>query len=440
LNKQRLSHPPLPPQTRTPPAALYRLDAAQRAEFWASLALRYTQGLGLRSCNRLLDHFGSADEAVQNPGAWPAAKVYDKAVHLADGSWRPHAQKEWEGAYGIEADILLRQAPEYPQQIKELPDAPLLLYCRGDMRLLRAPCVAVVGSRGCSPEGMAVARAIAGDLSAAGITIVSGLAIGIDSQAHLAALRYPGRTVAVLGTGIDVVYPKSNAKLFTHIASEGLILTEFKPSSPPDARHFPIRNRLISGLSLGVLIVEASRKSGSLITARYALEQNREVYAVPGPVFAELSTGCQDLVRQGAQAVFSAEDILRDLAPRLRGYGIQEPAPSAVSSRKKQDLPAQAATRPANSALSPNALPQDALPRNVSPQNTLPRDTLPPNTPGTPEEDRIVRALREKGPCHIDELARHTDLPVARLSSLLVQLEVHMWVQRLPGMRYKAYP
>jgi DNA processing protein len=418
---QHLAPPPLPPQSRTPPAALYRLDTAQLAEYWASLALRHAQGLGARSCKRLLDYFGSAAEATRKPHAWSAAKVsQDKAAHLTDASWHPHAQKEWEGALSLDADILLRQDPRYPQRLKELPAAPPLLYCRGDMRLLRAPCVAVVGSRGCSPEGMAVARTIAGDLSAAGITIVSGLAIGIDGQAHLAALRHPGKTVAVLGTGIDVIYPKSNAKLFAHIASEGLILTEFMPSSPPDAKHFPIRNRLISGLSLGVLIVEATRGSGSLITARYALEQNREVYAVPGPVFAELSAGCQDLVRQGARAVFSAEDILRDLAPQLRGYGIQESAPSSPSSEKKQTAPVQTATRPANSALSSR--------------------TLPPDTPGTPEGDlgRIVRALREKGSCHIDELARHAALPVARLSSLLVQLEVQRLVLRLPGMRYKA--
>jgi DNA processing protein len=277
--------------------------------------------------------------------------------------------------------------------------------------------VAVVGSRGCSPEGIAVARDIAGQLAASGITIVSGLAIGIDCQAHLAALQHPGKTVAVLGTGIDVVYPKSNAKLFAHVAAEGLILTEFMPASPPDARHFPVRNRLISGLSLGVLIVEATRRSGSLITARFALEQNREVYAVPGPVFAELSTGCQDLIRQGARAVFSAEDILSDLAPQLRDYGGQ--APVAAAPTRQQDTPSRTA-QAAGSAAPPAA--------------------RAPDEAETPEGDggRIVRFLRAKGPCHIDELARHADLPVARLSSLLVRLELQALVLRLPGMRYKS--
>ena len=418
---QHISPPSLPPQTRTPPAALYRLDAAQRMEFWTSLALRHTQGLGLRSCKRLLEHFGSACEAVRNPRAWTAAKVYeDKAVRFTGGSWRRPADKEWEGACKLDADILLWQDPGYPLRLKEVPDAPPLLYCRGDIQLLQAPCVAVVGARDCTQEGIAVAREIAGQLAAAGITIVSGLAAGIDAQAHLAALWHPGRTIAVLGTGIDIVYPKSNTQLFAHIASEGLILTEFMPSSPPDAKHFPIRNRLISGLSLGVLIVEATRRSGSLITAKCALEQNREVYAVPGPVFAERSTGCQDLVRQGARAVFSAEDILRDLAPQLRDYGIQAPAPGAAATAINPGALKQATTRPAS-----NAMPS-SQPSRIDAE--------------IPEGDlgRIVHALREKGPCHIDELARHADIPVPRLSSLLVQLELQTLVTRLPGMRYMA--
>ncbi|MDR2695181.1 MAG: DNA-processing protein DprA [Deltaproteobacteria bacterium] len=418
---QHLLPPSLPPHNQAHLPALYRLDAGQRAEFWASLALRHSPGLGLRSCKRLLDYFGSAGEATRNPRAWAAAKVYeDKARQITGGAWRQRAQTEWEGARGLDADILLWQDPRYPQRLKELPDAPPLLYCRGDMQLLQAPCVAVVGSRACSPEGVAVARDIAGRLSAAGITVVSGLAIGIDCQAHTAALRHPGRTIAVLGAGIDVAYPKSNARLLGHIASEGLILTEFMPSAPPDARNFPIRNRLISGLSLGVLIVEATRRSGSLITARCALEQNREVYAIPGPVFAELSTGCQDLVRQGARAVFSAEDILRDLAPQLRDYGGQPPAARAVFPAQAQDAPRLA-----------GALPEDGAPSPRAPS---------PLAPETPEGDagRIVRALHAKGPCHIDELARHVGIPVARLSALLVRLELQSLALRLPGMRYRA--
>ena len=416
------STPPPLPHTQASLSALYRLDAAQRKEFWASLALRHTRGLGLRSCKRLLDHFGSAYEAVQNLHAWTAAKVYkDKSAHLANGSWRQRAQTEWESARGLNAGILLWPDPRYPQRLRELPDAPPLLYYRGDLHLLQAPCVAIVGSRCCSPEGIAVALNIAGQLSASGITVVSGLAIGIDCQAHQAALPHPGRTVAVLGTGIDVVYPKSNAKLFAQIASQGLILTEFAPASPPDASHFPIRNRLISGLSLGVLIVEATRRSGSLITARFALEQNREVYAIPGPVFAELSTGCQDLVRQGARAVFSAEDILHDLSPQLQEYGKQVPAPLTATPEKSQETPKPAAAQAARGA-------------------ALPQQGLAPMEAETPRGDfgRIVFALREKGPCHIDELARRVELPVARLSALLVQLELQALVLRLPGMRYKA--
>ena len=421
---QQSAPPSLPSHTQAPFSALYRLDAAERTEFWASLALKHSQGLGLRSCKRLLDYFGSAYEAVQNPRAWAAAKIHeDKALRIADTSWRPRAQTEWEGARKLDADILLWRDPRYPQRLKELPDAPPLLYCRGDMQLLQAPCVAIVGSRACSAEGIAVAREIAEQLSAAGITVVSGLAIGIDRHAHLAALRHTGKTIAVLGTGIDIVYPKSNMELFTHIASEGLILTEFMPSSPPDASHFPIRNRLISGLSLGVLIVEATRRSGSLITARLALEQNREVYAIPGPVSAELSTGCQDLVRQGARAVFSAEDILQDLAPLLRSYGRQTPVPEVQLGNKILKA-GKARSRKARASRGAAAQPAGGFSAE----------------PETPQGDfgRIVRALREKGPCHIDELARHLELPVARLSSLLVQLELQTLILRLPGMRYTA--
>jgi len=396
------------------------MDDAQRMEFWASLSLRHAQGLGLRSCKRLLDYFGSAREAVSKTRVWAAARVHeDKAGLFAGSSWRLHAQKEWAGACGLDADILLWQDPKYPQRLKELPDAPPLLYCQGDMRLLQAPCVAVVGSRHCSQEGIAVARDIAGQLSACGITVVSGLAMGIDSQAHLAALGHAGSTVAVLGTGIDVIYPNGNAKLFAQIASDGLILTEFAPSAPPDASHFPIRNRLISGLSFGVLIVEATRRSGSLITARLALEQNREVYAIPGSVFAECSAGCQDIIRQGARAVFSAEDILRDLAPQLRNYGSHTSMPN-VMEPARQNASRQRATHPAAGIASPLE--------------------ISPAAPETPDGDfgRIVRALRAQGPCHVDELARQVELPVARLSAFLVQLELQALVLRLPGMRYKA--
>lgn len=198
--------------------------------------------------------------------------------------------------------------------MRQLPDAPALLYCRGDGSLLRAPAFAVVGSRRATAQGKAVAAYMARCLSACGVTIVSGMAQGIDCVAHEAALGRVGRSIGVLGTGIDVRYPACNAGVFAAMEREGLLVSEFPPGAPPLPTNFPVRNRIISGLALGVLVAEAASRSGSLVTARLALEQNREVYAVPGPALDAHCLGSQDLVRQGARPVFNAEDVLRDLA------------------------------------------------------------------------------------------------------------------------------
>lgn len=189
--------------------------------------------------------------------------------------------------------------PGIPPLLRAAIDAPLLLYCRGDLALLRAPGFAVVGSRKATRHGRAVAEYMARSLSACGITIVSGMALGIDRVAHEAALARIGRSIGVLGTGIDMLYPLENQAVFDAMERRGLLLSEFAPGTPPQAGNFPIRNRIISGLSLGVLVVEAAHRSGSLITARLALEQNREVYAVPGPALDAHCLGCQDLGAAG---------------------------------------------------------------------------------------------------------------------------------------------
>jgi DNA processing protein len=407
--------------------ALQRLNEAQRAEFRAALALRHTRGLGPRSCRRLLERFGSALSAVQRIREWNAANVRaDVSGRFAEDSRRENANKEWELARRLDAEILLWTDPRYPDLLRRLPDAPLLLYCRGDMRLLDAPRVAVVGSRRCSAEGLAAADMIASRLAACGITIVSGLALGIDGRAHLAALRHPAGTIAVLGTGIDVVYPRSNAGLFARITKEGLALSEFMPSSKAEARHFPVRNRLISGLSLGVLVVEAANGSGSLITARFALEQNREVYAVPGSLFTEFSGGCRNLIRQGARAVFSADDILLDLAPLLKTYGIRtDAAPSLPPETRSEGRNGEHAERAGSN-------PPRLLPRTREP---APKDAPSASLPLSGDRARILGVLREEGECHIDALARRLEFPASRLSGLLVSMEMESLVRRLPGMR-----
>lgn len=299
------------------------MDQTGRREFWASLAIRHCRGLGARSRARLLNTFGSAYRALQAKDEWVHAGLSRRqARELGGESWRVDAMEEWERVRKLDDKILLWTDPRYPQRLRELPDAPVLLYCRGDPALLQSPAFAVVGSHRATPHGCTVASYMARCLASSGIVIVSGMAQGIDRAVHEAALQRTGKSIGVLGTGINKIYPKENAYLFKNMTEHGLLLSEFAPETPPMAAHFPVRNRIISGLALGVLVVEATSYSGSLITARLALEQNRDVYAVPGSALDTHCLGCQDLVRQGARPVFSAEDILRDLADQLRPFGI----------------------------------------------------------------------------------------------------------------------
>jgi DNA processing protein len=202
---------------------------------------------------------------------------------------------------------------EYPQLLAEIADPPACLWARGDRTVLKTIAVAVIGARAASPEGLLAAEEIACDLARAGVVVVSGLARGIDSAAHRGALDGGGKTIAVLGTGIDVVYPAENDRLAEEIAANGLLLTEFPPGAPPQDFHFPRRNRIISGLSKAVVVVEAREKSGSLITARLAADQGRDVMAVPGTVVGGRNRGANALLRDGAKLVESAVDILQEL-------------------------------------------------------------------------------------------------------------------------------
>ena len=201
----------------------------------------------------------------------------------------------------------------FPALLAQIPNPPAELWTRGDASICDKPAVAIVGARAASSGGMAIAATIAGDLARAGIVVVSGLARGIDSAAHRAALDAGGKTVAVLGTGIDIVYPAEHRELTERIARDGLLLTEFWPGAAPEVSHFPRRNRIISGLSLGVVVVEAAEQSGSLITARLAADQGREVMVVPGPVLGGRNRGAHALIRDGAKLVESAVDILQEL-------------------------------------------------------------------------------------------------------------------------------
>jgi DNA processing protein len=219
---------------------------------------------------------------------------------------------KWQDA-AIDNHLLTWESPNYPSLLKEITDPPVILYAKGQLSALEQPNLAMVGSRNPSITGSENAKQFAKELAAQGITIVSGLALGIDAQAHLGCLEANGQTVAVLGTGIDCIYPRRHLKMAQQITQKGLLLSEFPLKSPPIAGHFPRRNRIISGLSLCTLVVEAAIKSGSLITARMALEQNRDVLAIPGSIHNPLARGCHYLLQQGAKLVTSVTDVLDEL-------------------------------------------------------------------------------------------------------------------------------
>lgn len=435
------------------------LDEAGRKEFWASLALRHCRGIGPRTQAVLLKRFGSAYQALQQLDQWRmAGKRSPIAAEMASGSWRTTARKEWDAAARLSAGILLWSDPLYPACLRSLPDAPILLYCLGDASLLRGPGIAVVGARKASAQGCRVAAHMARCLSACGISIVSGMAQGVDASAHGAALQEVGRSIGVLGTGIDRVYPQRNAALFDRMLEEGgLLLSEFAPGTPPLPENFPIRNRIISGLSLGILVVEAATRSGSLITARTALEQNREVYAVPGPALDEHCCGAQELIRQGARPVFSADDILRDLLERLRPYGIERPVldeqemlrTAAGGPPPSEDEYAAAADVPPSSEHAPKKPASDhhagmkphlsASPLADAAGKTAPAGGEVPGRQAAPEGRAAeIVCLLQEGPLHVDDLAERLRVRPAELSALLLQLELSGRIRRLPGARYEA--
>ena len=281
--------------------------------------------------------------------------------------------------------------PEYPEILKEISDPPLVLYVKGSFLPADINAVGVVGSRGASHYGLECARKFSLRLATFGLTIVSGMARGVDTSAHRGALDASGRTIAVLGSGLLDVYPPENESLFLQIASRGAVISEFSLKTPPHPLNFPIRNRIISGLSKGVLVVEANQRSGALITARYALEQNREVFAIPGKLTSETSSGTNDLIKQGARMVTEPEEILEELRPLLTlRPGKREP---------KGELPLE----------SPVALSE--------------------------EESAVVSHLDDE-PRHIDILAAHAGVAAGRLLAILTQLELKGAVKQLPGKQF----
>jgi DNA processing protein len=367
-----------------------------RLRSWLTLLL--APDIGPLSGAQLLARFGSPAALLQaSRTAWREAglgEAAQQALATPDAA-RLGAALDWlQGA--PDRHLLTLDDPRYPARLRQTEGAPLALFVLGDPELLALPQLAIVGSRNPTPGGVENARAFAASLAQAGLVITSGLALGIDGAAHQGALESGGLTLAVCGTGLDRVYPARHRELAHAIARQGALVSEFPPGMPALAGNFPRRNRLISGLSLGVLVVEAALQSGSLITARLAGAQGREVFAIPGSIHSPLARGCHRLLREGAKLVESAQDVLEEIAPLLG----------------RASLPA-AASGTGGGAREDNAL--DA------------------------EYGRLLAALGHE-PARVDQLAERAGLSAEAVASMLLILELRGDVALLPGGAYQRRP
>jgi len=353
--------------------------------YW--LALSLTPGVGSIFTKRLLDRFQTPEAIFRAPmkELLEIEGLGEKvAREIQRGPLEKVVEKELVLLKEAGGKMITLRDEDYPMRLKDIYDPPALLYVRGELRREDELAIAIVGSRKTSPYGRWFTEKIGQDLARHGVTVVSGMARGIDSVAHMGALQGGGRTIAVLGCGVDVIYPSENRNLFHQIIEHGAVLSEFPMGSPPEGGHFPRRNRIISGLSIGVVIVQASAESGSLITAGYALEQGREVFAVPGNVGAEGSRGTNQLIKEGAKLVESTEDILEEILPQWK--------------REKE---------------------------------ILPKAETP--VPDLSEEEMLLYRLLGESPLHIDAIIRESQLDPGRVSSLLLNLELKGLISQWPG-------
>lgn len=361
-------------------------------------------GLGHRRLVAALAAAGSiqalASASASRLAAWGLPPDTRRALDEPADPARLAADRAWLECPGQR--LLTFDDPAYPARLRQLADPPAALWLRGRAELLAEPQLAIVGSRNPSHDGRDIAEAFAAHLSRAGLVITSGLAEGIDGAAHRGALQAGGDTVAVLGCGPDVVYPAVNRALAEDIATRGLLVSEHPPGTPPLRHHFPARNRLIAALTLGVLVVEAATRSGSLITARLAGDLGREVFAIPGSIHNPMARGCHQLIREGAKLVESGEDVLSELAGALGAW-----------------------LRPA----SPEVIVAAAAELHAAP-------TPAPDAPD-PEYRKLLSAM-EFAPLTIDQLAARTGLTPGALSSMLLILELQGAVESRPGGRFAA--
>jgi DNA processing protein len=352
---------------------------------WLQLTL--TPGIGSAAVRGLLKQFGLPENIVAGKAAVSRFLPAPAAAALHSEEVREASQRALAWAAQDGHFILTLADDAYPRPLLETPDPPALLYLVGRLELLRRECIAVVGSRNATAQGEQNAEAFSRALSESGLTIVSGLAMGIDAAAHRGGLGRPGSTVAVLGTGVDVIYPRRNEELARQIASQGLLLSEFPLGTGPMAGNFPRRNRIISGLARGCLVVEAAAASGSLITARAAADQGREVFAIPGSIHSPLSKGCHALIKAGAKLVDSAEDVLAELSGfRQSGFA----STTASGARTREPEPAQG-----------------------------------------------LLAHMGHDPVHVDALCERAGLSAEQVSSELLRLELDGSIAALPGGLYQ---
>jgi DNA processing protein len=366
------------------------------------IALNMTPGVGPRAATKLLERFGSAEAVFAATRAeLEQLRLKPEAVEsIMARDLFERAADEIERVRSMGADLLLLDDGVYPQLLREIFDPPVTLYVKGEWATcLEQPCVAIVGSRRSSTYGQNTATMLARDLAQRGITVISGLARGIDAAAHKGALEAGGRTVAVMGTGLEQVYPRDHRRLAEEILEKGgALVSEFPLETPPAPQNFPYRNRVISGLSLGVVIVEAAENSGSLITARLALEQGREVFAVPGNITSRNSFGANYLIKgAGAKLVQQWQDIVAEMPPEIAA----------------RLLPPEPREKGANDELTKQL---ELAPGDLS-----------------NAEQAVWRLLSADAPLHIDALAEETRLSVPELTGALLALEMRDLVRQLPG-------
>lgn len=379
-----------------------------RAALEPLLRVAMAEGIGPSRLTALLRRFGSAERVLAAPAAEIASiprfgeELVRRVVAAGGAAARESAREALGRLEELGAVALTPDDLAYPEAFRALPDAPFLLFAMGRLELLGEPGVGIVGTRNPTEYGRRTAAALAGELARAGWLVVSGMARGIDAEAHAAALTAGAGTVGVLGQGIDVIYPTENRRLFHDVREHGLLLTEFPPGMRPLSGNFPRRNRLIAALSEGVLVVEMGSRSGAQHTVTYALEQGKEVFAVPGPIGSPTSEGTNQLLKDGARLVTSAADVLEELrgvgGPRGPSYG-RRPAPAAVPPREPELFAAE-----------PEGL--------------------------APEEARVLAALGPE-PRHVDEIAAEVELAPASVLAALLGLELRGAAEALPGKRYR---